>query len=287
MADTEGELDALVSKVLASAKYRAILPDLVRSIARRELLAAKSAKEADRAVRKKLHQVAASCLEGQMRYDDWLAEILAARGGEEAGAVELTSGTSPGAAGGDALRQVCRAVMAHHASTRERLPILDGFYTRALQGIDPPRSVLDLACGLNPLAIPWMPLAPGARYVACDVYRDLTDFLAGAMPLLGVSGKAEWRDVVYDPPDEEFDLALLLKALPGLEHIDSEAGRRLMERLSARHLLVSYPVASLGGRDKGMVAHYDAHMRALLAGRGWQVERVLFRTELVYRITRS
>lgn len=268
MAD-EAQLDALVTRVLASAKYREILPDLVRAVARRELAAGRSPKEADKATRGSLHQVAASYLEGRARYDDWLRSIASARDDGE-----------------EALRRALLAVMARHASTRERLPVLDTFYATALAGIEPPRSVLDIACGLNPLAIPWMPLAPGARYTACDVFRDLVTFLGAVMRLLGVPGNAEWRDVVHDPPQEEVDLALLLKAIPCLEQLDRGAGQRLLDGLAARHLLVSFPIASLGGRDRGMIAHYDAHMGDLLAGRRWGVERYLFETELVYRVTK-
>jgi 16S rRNA (guanine(1405)-N(7))-methyltransferase len=264
----DGQLDALVAGVLSSAKYSALVPGLVRAVARRELAAGRSLKGANKATRSKLHQVVASYLPGHMRYEAWLEELASARG-----------------AGEDALRRVCRDVLAHHASTRERLPILDTFFTTTLAGIEP-RSVLDVACGLNPLAIPWMPLAPGARYVACDVYRDLTAFLEAAMRLLGVAGTAEWRDVVHDPPEDEVDLALLLKAIPCLEQLDREAGARLLDHLSARHILVSFPVASLGGRHKGMIAHYDARMRALLAGRPWRVERHLFETELAFVVSK-
>lgn len=269
MAD-DAQVDALVARVVASAKYREVLPDMIRAVARRELAAGRTLKEADKATRAKLHQVAASYLSGRMRYDAWLDEIAAAR--EQ---------------GEDALRRALRGVMARHASTRERLPVLDAFYAGTIGRIEPPRSVLDVACGLNPLAIPWMPLAPGAHYIAWDIFRDLTAFLEQVMPMLGVVSAIEWRDVVHDPPQEEVDVALLLKAIPCLEQLDRDAGRRLMDRLAARHLLVSFPVASLGGRDRGMVAHYDAHMVALLDGRPWGVERVLFETELVYLVTKA
>ena len=58
--------------------------------------------------------------------------------------------------------------MGYHSSTRERLPILEQFYARALADIPPARVVLDLACGLNPLALAWMPL--GEAIAAPDGY---------------------------------------------------------------------------------------------------------------------
>ncbi|MBI2888462.1 MAG: hypothetical protein HYY10_00900 [Candidatus Liptonbacteria bacterium] len=43
--------------------------------------------------------------------------------------------------------------------------------------LPPPARVLDLACGLNPLARPWMGIPDDAEYLACDALSDLTDFL--------------------------------------------------------------------------------------------------------------
>ena len=58
----------------------------------------------------------------------------------------------------------------------------------------------------------------------------------------------------------------LLKALPCLEQIDKAAPARLLEYIPAEHLLVSYPVHSLGGRAKGMVAHYEAQLNCAADG---------------------
>ena len=107
---------------------------------------------------------------------------------------------------------------------------------------------MDVACGLNPLAIPWMPLAPGAEYRAYDVYPELAAFLNEALPLLGVRSTATVADVTVSPPAEHAQVALVCKALPCLEQLDKAAGSRLLDTLDAQRLLVTYPVRSLGGR---------------------------------------
>ena len=56
------------------------------------------------------------------------------------------------------VKDFCLERMRGHASTQERLPILEEFFQTTLASIAPVESVLDLACGLNPLALPWMPL---------------------------------------------------------------------------------------------------------------------------------
>ena len=79
---------------------------------------------------------------------------------------------------------------------------------------------------------------------------------------------------------------MLLKCLPCLAQLDRTAPERLLVGLDAPLLVVSYPVRSLGGRSKGMVAAYDAQFHRLVDGRGWRVERLDFATELVYRVRR-
>ena len=102
-----------------------------------------------------------------------------------------------------------------------------------------------------------------------------------------VAGRAEVRDVVGRPPDEAADLALILKTLPCLEAIDRRAPERLLDAIAAPRLLVSFPAQSLGGRRKGMAAHYEAQFRRLLDARGWPAERFAFATELAFLVEKK
>lgn len=269
MADPEA-LEALAAAVLTSPKYRRLAPDLVRRVGARELEKRTSPRDALEATRRKLHQVSGAYFAPRMPYRDWLARLREARAAHDP----------------EATRRACAEIMGHHASTRERLPILDRFHRETLEAVDPVRSVLDVACGLHPLAIPWMPLAPGAVYHAWEVYADQVAFLNEAFPLLGVAGRAELRDALSEAPAPAVDLAFLLKALPCLEQIDPAASRRLLDTLPARHLLVSFPARSLGGRVKGMVARYDAHFAEISAGKPWRVRRFEFPGELAFLVTR-
>jgi 16S rRNA (guanine(1405)-N(7))-methyltransferase len=262
-------LDRLVQAVRGSARYGSVSEDFVRRIGAAELSKRRSLKEAIKATRNKLHQVGGAYLDAAQDYPRWLVALRDAA-----------------AQGDPALRGACRAVMARHASTRERLPILETFFAETLAGIAPVRSVLDVACGLNPLAIPWMPLAPGATYLACDIYRDMMDFVGAFLALLGVRGRAFVCDVIHEPPTEHVHLALILKTLPCLEQVDKSAGLRLLDAVRADYALVSFPARSLGGRDKGMIAHYEARLRDLLAGRHWPVQRFEFETELAFLVDR-
>ncbi|MDZ4768479.1 MAG: 16S rRNA methyltransferase, partial [Chloroflexota bacterium] len=140
------------------------------------------------------------------------------------------------------------------------------------------------------LAIPWMPLMPGARYLAIDVLDDLARFYDDALPLLGVDGRGLSRDVsregVFDDLGQ-FDVALVIKALPCLAQIDRTAPARLLQSIPARVLIVSYPVRSLSGESKGMRGHYAESLAQLTADQPWTVERFDFADELAFRITKA
>ena len=267
MPDEDARLGALVGQVRRSRKYRTVAEPLVRRIGAAELRKRASLAEAVKATKNKLHQVAGLYFAGQPDYDGWLRQIAQA--------------TDEGAR-----RAALRAIMARHASTHERLPILESFYQRIFAGIAPARSVLDLACGLNPLGLPWMPLAAGATYHAVDIYEDLMDFLRRALALLGAAARAEARDLLAGSPADEADIALLLKAIPCLEQLDPTASAAILDTINARHIVVSFPTRTVGGWDVGMRQAYAARFRALTAGRRWHVEPIAFAGELVFRVTK-
>jgi 16S rRNA (guanine(1405)-N(7))-methyltransferase len=267
-------LDALVAAVGASTKYRHVSPEFIRAIGARELAVRPNLKAAIKATKNALHQAGGAFLDAPIDYGLALARLRQAWAADPA----LT---------GEPLRAACRAIMAAHTSTRERLPIIESFFARTLAAVPPPARVLDIACGLNPLARPWMPLPPAAEYVAYDIYADQIAFLNNYFALIGLPGWVEVRDVIGRPPDEAADLALILKTLPCLEAIDRAAPARLLDAVRAPLLLVSFPAQTLGGRRKGMAAHYEASFRRLLDERGWPAERFEFDTELAFLVEKS
>jgi len=260
-------LDRLVAAVRKSPKHGQVCEAFVRRVGAAELPKRRNLKEAIKATKNKLHQVGGAYLDGSMPYTRWLEDLRDAA-----------------AMGDEALRDACRRVMQHHASTRERLPILDTFFETTLASIAPVRSVIDVACGLNPLAIPWMPLAPDAVYGACDIYHDMIGFLGAFLALVGVAGRAQTADVLQTLPRARADVALILKTIPCLEQIDKGAGLRLLDAVNTDYVLISFPVRSLGGYDKGMVETYETRVSALLAERNWPAQRFVFETELAFLI---
>jgi 16S rRNA (guanine(1405)-N(7))-methyltransferase len=114
----------------------------------------------------------------------------------------------------------------------------------------------------------------------------MMQFLGEALGILGLVVHTTWADASTTPPTETVDLAFLLKALPTLEQLDRDAGRRLLTEINARYLVVSFPRQSLGGKHKGMSAFYEAHFQELLADKPWPVRRIAFPTELIFVVTK-
>ena len=131
-----------------------------------------------------------------------------------------------------------------------------------------------------------MGLSPQCVYWACDMYADQVALIGSWFEVAGQAGEAFLCDLLSGPPARTADVALLLKAIPCLQQMDRDIGRRLLDGIDAPVLIVSYPVHSLGGRKQAMDRHYAAQFAELVAGRAWRVDSFHFATELVYRIRR-
>ncbi len=269
MAEQGSPLEQLVAAVRASARYRHVSAGFIARIGAQELAKRPNLKAAIKATKDRLHQVGGAY---RGTRPDYQASLERLRGAFRGNLSDL--------------RPLCLEIMRTHASTRERLPVLAEFYGSIFDALPPVRSVLDVGCGLNPLALPWMPLAPGAAYYACDIYEDLVAFVGEFLGLVGVSGGAWVCDVLGEVPRQKVDVALVLKLIPCLEQIDRAAGRRLLDGLNADHLVVSFPAQSLCGARKGMPATYEARFRELMEGRDWRVRRFAFSSELAFLVSK-
>ncbi|MBN1639887.1 MAG: Rmt family 16S rRNA (guanine(1405)-N(7))-methyltransferase [Anaerolineae bacterium] len=263
-------VEQVVTSVLASRKYRRVCPETVRRIAAEEWSARGALKSAVKATKARLHQ-AWGAYETPVDYVRAYDDLYAA----------YTHGRD------DEVRIACRRLLSLHASTRERLPLLEGFYARIHAHTGVPLAVLDLACGLNPLTLPWMGLPAGASYHAYDIDVERVGFLARFLQVPGVSGEAHLQDVICTPPTQRADLALLLKSAPCLEQQRRGSTLAVLDALDVAHVVVSYPVRSLGRREKGMLAHYAHAFSQLCAERTWRVARLDFETELVFVVDKG
>jgi 16S rRNA (guanine(1405)-N(7))-methyltransferase len=266
----EDPVEEIITKVKEGSRYCSINEVLIRHIAAQEYAKRNNFREAVKATRNKLHQVGGAYLDRPVDYDNCLAELKAAF-----------------VKGKDDYLGVCKQVMCYHSSTRERLPDIDRFYHTLLAELPPARRILDVACGFNPLAIPWMGLPEDVEYIAVDIYSDMINFLNHFMGLSGIRGSACVGDAIMDCPTVPVDIAFVLKTIPCLEQVDKNAGVRLLSNLQANHIIVSFPVHSLGGRrGKGMLENYTQRFYEIMVDKDWYVREFKFSSELVFIVSK-
>jgi len=246
------------------------MPELVIRLAEKALMKGFKGKGAVKDVRNKLHQIGGAYFKRQVDYSKAADELQ----------------HLPVAFQTDEVGQFCLKYMTTHTSTAERIPILKSFFKTTLEPISPVRSVLDLACGMTPLSIPWMPLDEGFTYHACDIYLDMLSFIQAFFDHFKVDGGAFTCDLVDRVPKEKAQVAFILKSIPCLEQVDKEIGLSLLEGVQADHILVSFPVSSLGGRRKGMPDFYQEHFYEMISEKPWQISRFEFSTELAFLVTK-
>ncbi|HOZ48487.1 MAG TPA: 16S rRNA methyltransferase [Candidatus Hydrogenedentes bacterium] len=260
----ETRIADLSEKLRMSGKYRDLCDDTLRRIASCAALRHPRQKEALKAAKQKLHQIYGAYAE---RLD--MNAIDAS--------VDSLAGVPP-----EAVPQVCLEILKRHASAAERIPALAETYQRLWAQTGTPRAVLDLACGLNPFALPWMNLPRTVCYVAIDIDRRLTAAIGRFLAALGQNGEAVCSDALVATPDIDVDMVLLLKALPCLEQQEKGASLRLIRALKSRWTVVSFPTHSLGGRQKGMADHYARFMEGLASELGCDVFTWTVRNEAFY-----
>ena len=237
----------IVERVLQSSRYRDVDRSLLSRLAAEELPRARNIDDAVKRVKRRLHQ-AVGAFRGERRTDA-LGAIRAAWNGDIAD---------------QSFRATCADLLRTHASTRERIHHIDTFYSGIWEHTGLPARLLDIGCGLNPVALPWMDISR-ATYLATDVDRRPLETVRGFFDMVGQPGQVRASDAVADAPTDEADVALLFKLVTTLDRQDVSAASRLLDALRVRHAVVSFPARALSGRGKGMERTYRERLERLVA----------------------
>jgi 16S rRNA (guanine(1405)-N(7))-methyltransferase len=163
-----------------------------------------------------------------------------------------------------------KEILNLHASTKERLPFAKEFYEFIAAQICACeiKTILDLGCGFNPFAIPIMPRVLTQNleaYHAYDIDLRTKEILNNFFALHGLPPLAKCADLAAETPRETADIAFMFKLLPVLEAQRASRGFELANSLNANFLVISYPLKSLGGREKGMEKNYSAAFENAIA----------------------
>ncbi len=254
----------IVAQLQQSKKYRDLCDETLKRMADWALARYPNVKTATKAAKRKLHQV----------YGAYVGTTHVGRIDRLLDDLDIHDP-----------KPVCATILREHVSSAERLDFLADVFPVLWKITGRPTSVMDLACGLNPFAWPWMDLQ-GVRYDACDIDGQLIGCMQRFFKQMHIYGTVSCGDVLVAVPAVKSDVVLLLKTVPCLEQQEKGVGARILQDLLVPHVILSFPAQSLGGKNKGMVAHYDGVVRKMAHEGNRQIHTVSFPNETFYVLTR-
>ena len=219
-----------LDSLLSSKKYGALCASTVERIFNEELLKRSSIKEADKHTRTHLHQISGAYL----------------------GADQLKKGAALLSQHLKGDKDALNSVLKLHASTNERLGIIEPLYERIFKSTNKPDLILDLACGLNPI---WLG-AHGLSVRGYDLHGDTNELVNLWADACSWDVRCETADLTEKIAFETCDLALMMKLLPVIEQQQKGAAVELLKSVPAKYLVVSFPTRTLSGRRVGMATNY-------------------------------
>lgn len=258
----------LIEKLLSSRKYRSLkLPETtIHDLITQAESVTSNPRELEQIVREKLHNLTATYL-GDPDYPAYTAKLD-----------EAYKSSDP-----EQVKQVCTELLTSHASTRERIPLLNEFYPRIFEHTGTPGTIMDLACALNPFTLPWMGLKPGTHYYAYDIHQPRLNLINHFFKLNNMEPLAIHQDILVEPPQIDVDVALFFKEAHRFEQRRHGCNREFWKCLNCKTLLVSLPTASLTGKHPKLEQHRRLVMETI-AGLPWKVSEIEFSNEIVFCI---
>lgn len=248
--------DAIYEKLLATKKYADVCPDTLMRVASECAAKYKKAKDAEKAAKEALHGITGAFMDATLLKNT--RQMLAS--GDIDGALKL------------------------HSSTRERMP-LAGFYDELFSCTGKPESILDLACGLNPIYLGSI----GISVTGIDISGAQIRLMNEWAELSGNDVHCLVGDALCDNfiPEGEWDMALIMKLLPVIENQRKGAACELLERVDTRIVVVTFPTRTLGGRKVGMEQHYTEWFEGIIPAKYIVRDRYICNDELVYILGRA
>ena len=251
-----------LTKLLASKNYKDFCPDTVKSEFEKQLAKRGSVAEAEKYTRERLHAMSGAFMSA--------GELKAARKclarfieGDEAALHEA---------------------LLLHASSRERIDVLSTLYEEIFSVTGRPDSVLDAACGLNPLYLGSLGIP---HITATDLHGALTDLISDWAQAAHRDIHAYCSDLTLTVPKGKYDLCLLMKLLPVLETNEKGSAMKLLSMIDARFFCVTFPTRTLGGRRVNMEESYSQWFEANLPACFTVKKRFTLGSELIYVLEKT
>lgn len=177
-------------------------------------------------------------------------------------------------------------IMGLHASTKERIATIEETYNWLSEYIDTESTVIDVGCGFNSFAIPFIINKP-KRYYAYDISNESAELLNHYFSISkSTDYKAMILDATVDTPPENADVLLAFKLLPLLQQQKKGRAFSFLEEALFHKAIISFPIKSLSGKEKGMLEFYTRFFEEGLPQGLDIIEKKVINNELFYVISK-
>jgi len=167
-----------------------------------------------------------------------------------------------------------------HTSTKERIDIYPEI-KRYIQSLHS-HSILDLGCGLNPIAI----AEKGIYYYASDINNSDLEIVSEFFKDKKITGKIFQYDLINSQePFPKADITLMFKLVDFLEKISPRVTERVFERLDSKDIIVSFSTHKLSGKRMGSAER--KWFENLCFHKSWSFKKMEFNNEVFYHISRK
>jgi 16S rRNA (guanine(1405)-N(7))-methyltransferase len=140
-----------------------------------------------------------------------------------------------------------KEILQTHTSTKERT----AFYPKIRKLIfsKKPKSILDLGCGLNPLAI----AKPKITYHCYDIKESELKIISQYFKKNKIKGKILTKDITKVKNFPRTDICLVFKILDILDIKGHEKAESLLSKIKSKNIIVSFPTKTLSGKPMSVI----------------------------------
>lgn len=133
-------------------------------------------------------------------------------------------------------------LLKQHSSTRERIEDYS-LIRRTISKLNP-QSVLDLGCGINPIAI----AENGIFYHCYDINDNDLEIVKDFFEINNIKGDIHHKDIRKEPVFPKVDLCIIFKVLDILGDKKYEITKELLEKIETKNFLISFATRTLTGK---------------------------------------
>ncbi|PIN89585.1 hypothetical protein COU60_03165 [Candidatus Pacearchaeota archaeon CG10_big_fil_rev_8_21_14_0_10_34_76] len=133
-------------------------------------------------------------------------------------------------------------ILKSHTSTKERLD----FYPALKEKIKKisPKSILDLGCGLNPIAL----ASPDVTYYACDIKESELELINDFFKMNKLKGNAFYFDLRKEIDFPKSDLCLIFKVFDIIESKGHKIAEKILTGVNCNWMIISFSTRKISGK---------------------------------------